>query len=269
MLLQLYPQSDASIALQGCYLDLKLHQQATSGDIFMYANYISSVDGRISLLDGKTGEFGVPSSIGNGRDWRLYQELAGQSDVMITSARYFRQLAKGQAQDLLPVGSGEAFADIKQWREQEGMKAQPDVVIISESLDIPIVALQSLEKRKIIVFTTKNANVDKIVSLKEHGVAVFQAAEKVTGAFIRQTLIALDYRSAYMIAGPQVHHTLLIASCLDALFLTSHMSLLGCSPFHTVLEHEMKAVKLDLKSLYLDQQEGQMFMRYQCLKPRS
>ncbi|MDX8382592.1 MAG: pyrimidine reductase, partial [Ghiorsea sp.] len=153
MLTKLYPQAEPPRALQGCYLDLKLHQQASKGDTFIYANYISSLDGRISLQDTASGEYAVPDSLGNARDWRLYQELAGQADVMITSARYFRQLAKGCAQDLLPVGSSPDFSDIKAWRKQQGLKPQPDVVILSHTLDIPLAALATLRERKLTVLT--------------------------------------------------------------------------------------------------------------------
>ena len=101
--LRLYPAPQQKIPLKGLYLSLSLHRQAESGEVFIYANFIASLDGRISLLDAH-GEQGVPASLANKRDWRLYQELAAQSDIMLTSARYFRQLARGNAQDLLPVG---------------------------------------------------------------------------------------------------------------------------------------------------------------------
>lgn len=102
--LRLYPAPPEPTQLEGLYLKLNLHLQVEVGEILIYSNYIASMDGRISLRDTSTGRFIVPEAIANKRDWRLYQELAAQSDVMITSARYFRQLAKGEAQDLLPVG---------------------------------------------------------------------------------------------------------------------------------------------------------------------
>ena len=266
MIKKLYPERLEEIPLQGTYLDLKLHKRAKEGDTFIYANYISSLDGRISLLDQRTGEFSVPDAIANARDWRLYQELAGQSDVMLTSGRYFRQLAKGIAQDLLPVGTGPDFADIQKWRKQQQLKAQPDVVILSDSLDIPLEALCMLSDRKITVLTKYGSTLNKLEKLNASGVQVIQAQGAVTGWFIRKTLITLGYRSAYMIAGPKVHHTLVSDSCVDELFLTSHFSLLGSQPFHSILEENMDATKLKLKSLYLDEEEGQMFMRYTYAK---
>ncbi len=266
MIKQLYPPAAEVEPLQGVYLALNLHRYALPGDVFIYANYIKSLDGRISLLNEGSGEFSVPEVVANSRDWRLYQELAGQSDVMLTSARYFRQLAKGCAQDLLPVGASPEFEDIKMWRETHGLKPQPDVMVLSSSLDIPLEALSYVGDRKVTVLTVQQQREEKVKLLESAGVKVIQAAGEVTGQFVRQSLMTLGYQSAYLIAGPKVHHTLLADSCLDELFLTSHFSLLGGHSYHSLLEDAMPAVKMKLLSIYLDEQEGQMFMRYQYQK---
>ncbi len=262
MLQPLYPPCDVSRPLEGTYLDLNLHKQADAGNVFIYANYIASLDGRIALYDESLGEYTVPKSIANDRDWRLYQELAGQADVMLTSARYFRQLEKGKAQDLLPVGSGEKYADIKAWRETQGLKAQPDVMILSNSLDIPLTALEKVQDREVIVCTGSTDNA-KIQGLEQADVTVLQA-EEVTGAFVRQRLIDLNYRSAYLIAGPKVHATFVQAGCVDELFLTTYFTLLGGTKVSGLLDAYLpKAQSLKLLSSYLDTQENQIFQRFQ------
>ena len=265
MLQQLYPQCDVSRSLEGTYLDLNLHQQAKSGDIYIYANYISSLDGRIALYNADLAEYEVPVAIANGRDWRLYQELAGQADVMLTSARYFRQLEQGKAQDLLPVGSGEAYADIKHWREKQGLKAQPDVMILSNSLNIPLAALEKVQDRKVMVCTS-SLDAEKTAQLEQVGVQVFQK-QTVTGAFVRQRLMDLNYCSAYLIAGPQVHATFIQDACVDALFLTTHFTLLGGTKVSGLVDADLpKAQSLKLISSYLDTQENQMFQRFSYVK---
>jgi len=261
MLKQLYPQCDVTCSLEGAYLDLNLHQQAKAGDVFIYANYITSLDGRIALFDDVIGEFAVPKSIANGQDWRLYQELAGQADVMLTSARYFRQLAEDKAQDLLPVGSGDKYADIKLWREAQGLKAQPDVMVLSNSLDIPLKALEKVSGRHVMVLTASQDK-SKIGSLEHVGVQVLQAGE-VTGVFIRQSLMDLQYRSAYMIAGPQVHSTLMLDGCVDELFLTTHFTLLGGTKVSGLVDVDLpQAQQMKLVSVYLDAEEQQLFQRF-------
>ena len=185
---------------------------------------------------------------------------------MITSARYFRQLAKGQAQDLLPVGQQEDYADLLAWRKAQGLAEQPDVVIVSNSLDIPLTALEKLQGRKISVLTGSAASAENIDRLKQAGVylTVF-ATDSVTGRGLKQWLIQSDYRSAYMIAGPEVHRTLLAERMLDRLFLTTHLTLLGENRFHTLLSGTLEsAVKLRLESMYFDQSEvnSQLFVQY-------
>jgi len=265
-LLCLYPVPHEDIALHGAYLKLELHRQAEEGDLLIYANYIASVDGRISLFNEDAGEYEVPVSIANRRDWRLYQELAAQSDVMITSARYFRQLDQGHAQDLLPVGMGQAYADLLEWRKAQGLKVQPDIVVISRSLDIPLPALDKLKGRTISVLTGCGASFEKVQRLERAGITVKMfETDAVSGKALKQWLIDASYRSAYMIAGPEVHRTLIVDRVLDRLFLTTHLSLLGGSRFHTVLSDSLeRPAKLSLLSLYLDQDasNNQFFVQY-------
>ncbi|MDQ7002017.1 MAG: dihydrofolate reductase family protein [Ghiorsea sp.] len=261
MLQTLYPTGGESTALKGLYLGLNLHQQAKAGEVFIYANYISSLDGRIALYNADLNAYEVPSAIANSRDWRLYQELAGQADVMLTSARYFRQLAQGKAQDLLPVGASEKYADIKLWREAQGLKPQPDVVVLSNSLDIPLVALDKVSDRQVIVLTASE-DAAKIQALEDAGVVVKQTSE-VTGAFVRQSLIDLNYRSADMISGPQVHATLVQDGALDELFLTTHLTLLGGEKVSGLLDVNIpQAQSMSLKSMVFDVEGNQMFQRF-------
>ncbi|MDQ6973345.1 MAG: pyrimidine reductase, partial [Mariprofundaceae bacterium] len=82
---------------------------------------------------------------------------------------------------------------------------------------------------------------------------------------LKQHLIDLGYRSAYMIAGPQIHYMLLQAGVLNRIFLTTHLSLLGHDNFHTILQGHMEPVSCELLSLYLDTHEQQMFGQYRVL----
>jgi len=263
MLLPLFPHAKETQALEGTYLNLKLHQQSK---LIIYSNFIASLDGRISLLN-KQKNYVVPSDIANKRDWRLYQELAAQADVMLTSARYFRQLAQGCAQDLLPVGQGD-YADLLSWRKEQGLKNQPDVVIFSRSLDIPLTALEIFQReRQIHIFCPESSDEQQQQRFERHGISVYCAGKhNVEAEKVRYLLNQLAYRSAYMIAGPQMHQCLLEGQQLDRLFLTQHFSLLGQADFHCISTPEMSTYQFNLLSTYLDQQEGQMFMQFQLKK---
>jgi riboflavin biosynthesis pyrimidine reductase len=268
--LRVYPAPQQQMALQGLYLGLNLHRQVADGDVLIYSNFISSLDGRISVQEPVSSEYVVPESIANKRDWRLYQELAAQSDVMLTSARYFRQLAKGRAQDLLPVGTAPEYADLLEWRQEQGLKTQPDVVILSNSLDIPVQAIEKVQDRSVMVLTSQQADRKKMELLQSYGLKVFMVRGKaVEGLALKQFLIEQGYRSAYMVAGPQVHRTLIADQVLGRMFLSTHCSLLGGSAFHTILEGDIgHAAQLELRSLYLDQiASAPQFFAHYALSP--
>jgi len=264
--LNMLPQPPDERPLQGLYLSLALHHQADAGDLLIYANFIASLDGRISVRNPGTGEQEVPAAIANPRDWRLYQELAAQSDIMLTSARYFRQLARGCAQDLLPVGNEPAYADLRDWREAAGLKAQPDVAVLSRSLDIPLAALDKIRERKVYVFTDQNADDKRVQALQQHGVTVLAAGtDSVDGRQLKDQLTARGYRSAYMIAGPGVFRTLIQAGVMNRLFLTTHHTLLGGETFQTLLDgnlHQSECLRLISLALDLGDPCGQSFAQY-------
>jgi len=262
----IYPPLQHASPLTGLYLSLNLHAQAKAGDLLIYANFIASLDGRIAVRNASTGEQEVPPAIANPRDWRLYQELAAQSDIMLTSARYFRQLAKGCAQDLLPVGHEPAYADLRDWRKAAGLKAQPDVAVLSRSLDIPLEALDNIRERKVYVFTDQYADDKRVQVLQQHGVAVLSAGiDSVDGRQLKDQLIAQGYRSAYMIAGPGVFRTLIQAGVMNRLFLTNHHTLLGGEAFQTLLDgnlHQPECLRLISLALDTGDQCSQSFAQY-------
>ncbi|NWF36114.1 dihydrofolate reductase family protein [Mariprofundus sp. KV] len=264
--LSLYPPTEEERPLQGLYLGLNLHRQAADGDLLIYSNYITSLDGRISLTTERPSQSQVPTDIINRRDWRLYQELAAQADVMITSARYFRQLAKGEAQDLLPVGQEDEYADLRDWRKSAGLRAQPDVLILSNSLDIPVAALKLLQGRRVLICTGNRAEPARGAALQAAGVELFVLdSPDVSGAAVKSVLIEQGYRSAYMIAGPQVHRTLIADRVLDRLFITTRLRLIGGAGFDTIVSGEIGgAADLQLLSLYLDRNvsTSQLFAQY-------
>ena len=264
-IVRLLPAPAESRPLEGTWLALDLHWQA-SGQPLVYANYIASLDGRIALRDPASGEFGVPASLGNRRDWRLFQELAAQADVLITSGRYFRQLAKGTAQAMLPLGNEPEYADLHAWRRQQGFATQPDVVVLSRSLDIPAAAIRQLAGRRLIALTAAGHDSRQRSLLQAQGVEVVElGSEQVEGEALYGWLTSRGYRTAYMIAGPEVHATLLAAGRVGHLFLTTRHVLLGGSEFHTLLQGPLpQPAELELRELYLDSSPGreQSFAHY-------
>ena len=250
---RLFPAPQTQAPLEGLYLGHQLHLK---GKPFVYSNFITSLDGRIAIAAEDHTTHTVPGAITNPRDWRLYQELAGQADLLITSGRYFRQSVIGEAQAPLPVGEEAAYADIRAWRAAAGFSPQPDIAIMSGSLDIPAAALESYSGRRIFVITGDDADRNKARSLQGKGVDVIHAGagRQVEGKQMIAALALLGYQSIYAIAGSSVFHTLLRASVLDRLYLTITCQLLGGVTFDTLTQGALlePARSMQLVSLYHD-----------------
>lgn len=269
-LLQLYPPPTESLPLTGLYLEHPLHRIQADAKPLVYSNFVTSLDGRIALPRPGQTSHGVPPEIGNARDWRLYQELAAQADLLITSARYFRQYAKGEAQDHLPVGPVEKFADLCEWRTAQGLTPQPDIAIFSTSLDIPEAALTAYRARQLHVLTGATADPARVAALQALGVQMHIAGQgdEVEGRTAIDCLRALGYQRIYVIAGPSVFHTLVHAGAIDRLYLTLAQRLLGGQDFDTLTwGSALKEVpSLKLRSLFFDayapDDAGQMLASY-------
>jgi len=269
---RLYPAPHEDIQLEGLYLDHLLQKRGQAGLPYVYSNFITSLDGRIAVGEQGRTTHTVPAAITNSRDWRLYQELAGQADILITSGRFYRQSRVGEAQDILPVGDQPEFADIRSWRIEQGLQAQPDIAIISGSLDIPLNALQRYRGRRLIVVTGEAADDGKAQTLLDEGLEVVRAGAglQVDGRLMVARLAATGYRSIYAIAGPAVFGTLLKARAVDRLYLTFACTLLGGHVFDTLTRGEplVPALGMRLGSLYHDMHApagaGQLFAMFEA-----
>jgi riboflavin biosynthesis pyrimidine reductase len=274
-LLQLYPMPGRSLPLEGIYLAHALHRKAEAGRPFVYGNFISSLDGRIALPASHKATRQVPPEIANARDWRLYQELAAQADLLVTSARYFRQLASGEAQDLLPVGEQKRFADLHTWRRSQGLALQPDIAILSASLEIPLETLALYASRSLHIFTGEDADPEKLAALETAGTRIHLAGtgHAADGRRVVKTLAAEGYRSIYVIAGPSVLFTLLQGNMLNRLYLTFAHKLLAGEDFDTFTwgQELHPAQAMRLVSLFYDEHApegaGQLLSCYDCLQP--
>lgn len=254
--LQLYPMPSRKIALEGLYLQIHSDDTSGVGNPLVYTNFISSLDGRIAIEHPVTGERNVPEYITNSRDWRLYQELAARADVLLVSARYLRELSQGTAQDKLPLSNDPAFADLMDWRTQQGLPAQPAVVILSSSLDLPFKELCAIKDRQVYVATGKQADGEAVRKIENCGVKLLYAGEekKVDGKHLIEQLLAEGFSNIYSIAGPGVLETLLRAQVLDRIYLTQAHRLIGGGSYDTLLEGSLLSPPADFKlqALYYD-----------------
>ncbi len=269
---QLFPEYISGLTLQGIYLahDVRSLTPETERPYF-YANFISSVDGRIAISDGEGAGLSVPKQMVNFRDWRLFQELAVQADLVLSSGRYLRDYADGTAQEILQVYDDPQFEDLKQWRSAHDLPPYPTLGVLSTSLDFTLPPALLKSERRIVVITTEDADVTQKEKLQQGSVEILECGTNVVdGRRMAAGLSELGFQTIYSAAGPRVLHLLLEARILDRLYFTLAFHLLGGDPFSTIVRGGLLEPPRDLElhSLYLDQHaagpQGQLFAAFDC-----
>ncbi|MFC2053511.1 RibD family protein [Chloroflexota bacterium] len=255
-IIRLFPLPNVELPLKGLYLSHNLRdKKRDSGESFVYSNYVTSLDGRIAVPHPTKAGMVVPDQITNPRDWRLFQELAVQADILITSGRYLRDYAEGRAQEILRVYDDPQFTDLKDWRTERALSPQPDLAVISGSMDFPVPPGLIQGDRKIVVITTSRAAPGRIEKLESQTGKVIIAGEgSVNGFRLVQSLLEMGYRIIYNTTGPKVMHLLLAAGVLDRLYLSFVNRLLGGSPFSSIVEGGLLEPPADfiLNTIHLD-----------------
>ena len=250
------PAPIEDLALDGLYLDERLTAPSGEDRVFIYTNFVASLDGRISVGDEAGAPVGgVPDELANPRDWRLYQELAVQADAVITTGRYVREWAAGIAGPILTIDENPAMADLKRWREQNGLTQAPATVVVSRLLSFDVDAAQRLGG-KVVAIGSASTDPARVGKLADRGIQVVlgESYDGVTGAEIATGLTELGYRKALSAAGPRLAHLLIQDSVLARLYVTYVMKLLGGTRYDGLVEGSLFARprSMELRSLYLD-----------------
>jgi riboflavin biosynthesis pyrimidine reductase len=255
-ILQLYPHAGAMRALEGTYLGHDLHVLGTPKQPFVYANFVSSLDGRIAVVEAHTGESYVLEDLTSSHDWRLFQELQAQADCMVTHGGYLRALAASKFEDILQVGVAKQALDIGHWRTARGLTRQPAIAIVSRTLDFAIPPSLERHEQPVHIITANGAPADRVAFWRAHGFEVVFAGPgaSVEGAPMIRTLGARGYARLYLLAGPQMLETVLRDGSLSRLYLTLTHQLIGGEMFHTLTAGPRLggAGRLQLHTLYYD-----------------
>ncbi len=262
----LFPQPGSPRPLEGLYLEHRLHELGTAGSTLVYGNFVSSLDGRIALIEPGGAQTGVLESLTSPNDFRLFQELHAQADCLITHGGYLRALARGELGNVLQVNA----PDLVQWRAQNGLPAQPAIVIASASLDFPIHASIREHRQALHIATGRRADPVRVQAWRDLGVEVIFAGDDAMvegGALIRE-LAPFGYKSLYLLTGPKMLETMLRARQLSRLYLTLRHQLLGGEHMHTLIEGAPLGTHgaLALRTLYYDHGTdgiGQWFAQFE------
>ena len=254
--IQLFPPPARVRRLGGLYLNERLPSPAAGAQAFVYANFVSSLDGRIAVV-GADGVSRLPEGLTNPRDWRLFQELQAHADCLVTHGGYLRALTSGTLGNVLQVGHGDGSDDIVRWRAAQGMTAQPAVAILSASLDLSISESLAAHGQPVHVLTTAAARRDRLAALGEAGVDVVVTGP---GPWVRsrdavKALAERGYRRLYLQTGPRMLETALRDRVLSRLYLTISHRVVGGERFDTMLRGAAlgDAGSVRLNALYLDE----------------
>ena len=261
--IQLFPLPARRRRLEGLYLNESLPLPAAGvpadAPTLVYANFVTSLDGRIAVTDAG-GAARLPEGLTNPRDFRLFRELQAHADCLVTHGGYLRALASGALGNVLQVGHGAGGEGIARWRADRGMAAQPAVAILSASLDLPIPDSPAAHGQPVHVLTTATAPRDRIEALGEAGfeVVVTGPGPWVRGRDAVEVLAARGYRRLYLQTGPRMLEAALRDGVLSRLYLTIGHRVVGGERFDTMQRGTVlgEAGAVRLCALYLDEAAG-------------
>ena len=271
-LLRFFPFPAGEVSLKDLYLAHNLHKQGREGSPFVYANFLSSLDGRIALEDTGQGDPYIPKHLTTASDFALFMELHAQSDCLITHGGYMRALSQGRLGNILQVSSEE----VVEWRRRNGLSDQPALVIASASLDFPIHGSLKQHGQTVYIATGTNADPGRVRYWEALGYQVLKVGknELVQGAPLISELNKLGYRSIYLIAGPQMLDTMIREKQLARFYLTLTHQLIGGRDFRSLLTGSAlgNLGNLSLESLYYEEDappgSGQFFLQFNLKRNR-
>ncbi len=254
----LHPQPLEEKPLQGLFLEHRLDRRAAGGAPFIYTNFLASLDGRIAVEGADTGRLGVPRAIANDDDWRLFQELAAQAEVVAVSGQFLRPGADKPLAERVPLDA--RHPDLAPWRQAAGLSPQPALLVVSGRLDLDFDAIAAFD-RPLYIATGDAAAGPARARAEQAGAEVWTcgAGARVDGGQLRAALGRGGFGSVYVVAGPQVLHTLMVADALDRLYLTQAHCLLGGRNYQALVEGDglPSGACFELAELYYQAPRGQ------------
>lgn len=270
-LLRLFPTPQQEVPLAGLYLGHQVHELGTQSRPFVYANFVSSLDGRIALANTQYGDTYIPKHMMTPSDFMLFMELHAQADCLITHGGYLRALATKKLGNILQVGNHSKCTDFINWRKNNKLTAQPAIIIASASLEFPMHESLKNKQQPVYIATGLNADPSRVGRWKKQGYSLLFCGEDklVQGTSLIHQLSLLGYKSIYLIAGPQMLDTLIRENQLSRLYHTMTHQLIGGKNFRTLLPNSELGLKgnLTLKSLYYDAlsppASGQFFIQFE------
>ena len=236
---RLYPAPPVERPIKGAYLAHDVRALASLDRPFIYANFVSSLDGRTSQIDRESGRIRPPRAISSEDDWRLYRELAAQADAVVTSSsRLTAMLAEGR--DEIECVEGLAEGDVGAWRSERGLPPQPSCIVLGKTFDFPVESLLAKRRCDLVLMMGALADRRLAAQLRDSGIDVrFGDHRWVLAGDVVAMARARGFRTLYLIGGPDVLYTMLDAALLDRLYLTQALVTIGGRDYDTLVRGDL------------------------------
>ena len=256
--IRLFPGSGETEPLQGLYLRRPVLADRNLTRPLIYANFISSLDGRIALYDRYDDQHTLPAQLKCEEDFQLFLELYAHADCIITHGGYMRSLAAGRLGNVLQLPDYDSSRYLHEWRVTQGLETAPDVVILSGSLDFPWHPSLDDSGQRVHIATGGRAQDAKRHEWQQagHQIHQFGETEHVDVEMLMAFLTEQGYKSVYLVAGPHLLNDLIVRAWVDRMFLTISQQFLGGESFKTLLSGPVLEDHgcLQLQRLYMDPQ---------------
>jgi riboflavin biosynthesis pyrimidine reductase len=190
--------------------ELYRHPLPRSGAVWLRSNFVTSLDGSIQGLDGRSG------SINTASDQHVFALHRAHADVILVGAQTVR--AEGyRAVDLAPWQ--------RDLRARVGLSAFPLLAVLTRSLDLdPRISRNGdLDVGPVAVLTTAGKSESELAPFAGAGVEVMQVPRGDSGVDLRAALAQLadaGHRRVLCEGGSRLHRDLLAADLVDEMSLT-------------------------------------------------
>ena len=252
----LHPNAGEAVPLQGLYLRLADLAPWDQSRPMIYANFLSSLDGRIAVKHEGEQHYQLPDSLKSDEDFHLFLELFAHADCIVTHGGYMRSLAEDRLGNVLQIPEQEWTTYIHDWRADKGLSKHPDIVIVSGSLEFPWHESLDNSQQKVHIASGGKSNKKNKKSWQDAGHQVHELGDQyhVDVHELVNFLSRQGYQSVYLVAGPQLLQDLIQHHYVDRFFVTVNHQLLGGSDYKTILSEKISnnAGALCLQNLHMN-----------------
>ncbi len=247
---KIYPITKKSLySLDKLYLKPILSSKNSKKPLY-FANFLTSLDGRIATYSKKYDSLLTPKSIKSNIDSSLFFQLHAQSDCLVTNTKYIQGLEKGYYGDILSVNNSR----LNKWRKKNNIKEQK-IIILSNSLNFKKNKYLEIYKKRITILTTSK-NQKKINSFTKNGYKIVKYSGKnISAKKLHKFVIKNKFKSVYFIAGPEIVEQMIASNLLNRLYCSISMSVIGTKNYDTIIRGDLlkKQKKLKLKEMYINE----------------